>query len=165
MPHDFIGWLHTITALIALNTGSLVLAHTKGNQKHKILGYIYASSMLIVCGTAFMIYKVQGSFGVLHVFAVISTVTLFLGMLPMYFKYSANYIVEHLSWMYWSVIGLYCAFAAEVFTRLPVILDIPNTYGMFYILVGLSAGLVGFVGSFYFKRKKVVWENSFLNRE
>ncbi|ARN79487.1 hypothetical protein BST97_13215 [Nonlabens spongiae] len=161
MPQDFIGWFHTIAAIIALITGSLVLAKTKGNKLHKIIGYIYAVSMLIVCATAFMIYKVHGRFGILHFFAVISTITLFLGMTPLLIKRKADYIVQHLSWMYWSVIGLYCAFAAEVFTRLPLILDIPNSYGIFYALVGLSAGAVGFVGSFYFKRKKRVWERTF----
>ncbi len=161
MPQDFIGWFHTIAAIIALITGSLVLAKTKGNKSHKILGYVYAICMLVVCSTAFVIYKVHGSFGVLHFFAVISTVTLLLGILPLYLKRSANYIVQHLSWMYWSVIGLYCAFAAEVFTRLPAILNIQNSYGIFYALVGLSTGAVGFVGSYYFKKKKVVWEKLF----
>ena len=161
MPQDFIGWLHTIAAIIALITGSIVLTKTKGNQTHKIIGYVYATNMLVVCFTAFMIYKVHGSFGVLHVFAVISTITLIFGMIPLYLKRKSGYIVQHLSWMYWSVIGLYCAFAAELFTRLPIIFDIPNTYGVFYILVGLSAGLVGSVGSYYFKRKKGKWEEEF----
>ena len=86
MPHDITGWIHTIAAIIALITGSMILAKNKGTFQHKITGRIYAVSMLIVCITAFMIYRVHNTFGVLHVFAVISTLTLALGMLPLYSK-------------------------------------------------------------------------------
>ncbi|PKD19572.1 hypothetical protein APR41_02910 [Salegentibacter salinarum] len=161
MPHDIIGWIHTIAAIIALITGSMILAKAKGTFQHKITGRIYGVSMLIVCITAFMIYRVHHTFGVLHVFAVVSTITLVLGMLPMYLKVYKKPRIVHLSWMYWSVIGLYCAFAAEIFTRLPLIFDLPNTYGFFYMLVGLSAGAVGMIGSYFFKRKQKVWETRF----
>lgn len=161
MPQDIIGWIHTIAAIIALIAGSIILAKAKGTFQHKITGRIYAIAMLIVCSTAFMIYNVHNTFGVLHVFAVISTVTLVLGMLPLYLKRIKNRIVAHLAWMYWSVIGLYCAFAAEIFTRLPIIFNLPNTYGIFYALVGVSTGLVGITGGYFFKRKKTVWEKKF----
>lgn len=163
MPHDTIGWIHTIAAIIALITGSMVLLKTKGTFLHKMTGRVYAISMLIVCATAFMIYRVHGTFGILHFFALVSSITLILGMLPLYLNGYKNPIVAHLSWMYWSVIGLYCAFAAEIFTRLPIILNIKNTYGIFYALVGLSAGLVGMTGSYFFRRKKKVWEERFGN--
>lgn len=161
MPQDIIGWLHTLTAIIALITGSMILANEKGTQRHKLVGRVYGVSMLVVCVTSFMIYRVHGTFGVLHFFAVVSTVTLLLGMLPLYTRRGKNPIVAHLSWMYWSVIGLYCAFAAEVFTRLPMLLDLENNYGIFYALVGIAAGVVGMVGSKYFKTKKGEWEQRF----
>lgn len=118
-------------------------------------------AMVIVCATSFMIYRVHGTFGMLHIFAVISTITLALGMVPLYFKGFKNPVVTHLSWMYWSVIGLYCAFAAEIFTRLPLLLELEHSYGIFYALVFLSAGLVGMIGSRYFRKKKKVWEQQF----
>lgn len=161
MPHDIIGWIHTLAAIIALLTGSMVLAKTKGTLKHKKTGRVYGMAMLVVCITSFMIYRVHNAFGILHIFAIISSVTLFLGMLPMYLKGYKNPILTHLSWMYWSVIGLYCAFAAEIFTRLPMMLNLKNTFGLFYALIGLSAGLVGFIGSHYFKKKKKVWKELF----
>ena len=161
MPHDLIGWIHTLTAIIALITGSLILANPKGTPKHIITGRVYGVSMLIVCATSFMIFRVHGTFGVLHFFAVVSTVTLLLGMLPLYTRRGKSPVVAHLSWMYWSVIGLYCAFAAEVFTRLPMLLDLENSYGIFYALVGISAGIVGMIGSRYFKKKKDVWIRQF----
>lgn len=161
MPHDFIGWFHTLTAIIALLTGSIILANRKGTPKHFMIGRIYGISMLIVCITSFMIYRVHGSFGVLHFFAVISTITLLLGMFPLYTRRGKSPFVAHLSWMYWSVIGLYCAFAAEVFTRLPMLLGLENSHSVFYALVGISAGIVGLVGSRYFKAKKDEWIQQF----
>lgn len=161
MPHDITGWIHTLAAIIALITGSMILARSKGTLVHKRTGKVYAVSMLIVCTTAFMIYRVHNTFGILHFFAVVSTVTLVLGMLPLYLKSYKNPIVAHLSWMYWSVIGLYCAFAAEIFTRLPLILNIQNNFGMFYGLIGISAGLVGATGSYFFRKKKKSWEERF----
>ncbi|WP_338351289.1 DUF2306 domain-containing protein [Nonlabens tegetincola] len=162
MPHDFIGWFHTIAAILALITGTIILIKTKGTVLHKQIGRIYGVAMILVCITSFMIYRVHGSFGVLHFFAVVSTVTLLLGMLPLYFKSRFNQpIIMHLSWMYWSVIGLYCAFTAEVFTRLPMLLSIKNTYGIFYTLVGISAGAVGYAGSKVFKKKLNNWIDAF----
>lgn len=161
MPQDFIGWFHTLAAIIALITGSMVLAKTKGTSLHKKIGRVYGISMLVVCATSFMIYRVHGTFGILHIFACTSTITLFLGMLPMYLKGFKNPILAYLAWMYWSVIGLYCAFAAEIFTRLPDILKIENDYGIFYALIGISAGLVGAIGSRYFKKNKKLWEERF----
>ena len=161
MPHDFIGWFHTVAAMIALITGSLILARTKGTTFHINTGKVYAVSMIIVCLTAFMIYRVHNSFGFLHLFALVSTITLALGMIPIYNRSQKNAIISHLSWMYWSVIGLYCAFAAEIFTRIPIIFELKSSYGIFYGLVGISTGIVGGLGSYFFKRKKKYWEIRF----
>ena len=99
MPHDFIGWIHTLAAILALFTGSILLARSKGTTFHKNIGGTYAISMAIVCSTAFIIYGVHNTFGILHFFATVSTVTLILGMLPMYLKGYKNSVVAHLSWM------------------------------------------------------------------
>lgn len=161
MPNNIIGWLHTIAAVLALITGTMILIKNKGTTTHKRTGRVYGISMLIVCTTSFMIYKIHGGFGVLHFFAIVSTITLILGMIPLYSNLIKNPIAAHLAWMYWSVIGLYCAFSAEIFTRLPMLLDIENSYGIFYALVGISTGLVGIIGSYFFKRKKNIWDERF----
>lgn len=163
MPHDYIGWIHMILAIVALIAGSTILSSKKGTFFHKKIGKIYVLSMLIVCATAFMIYNVHNAIGVLHLFAFISGSTLISGMIPLYFKGCKNPIIYHLSWMYWSVIGLYCAFAAEIFTRLPIILEVENTYSIFYILLGISSGIVGLTGSYFFKKRKKYWEEKFGN--
>ncbi|TRO66834.1 DUF2306 domain-containing protein [Christiangramia sabulilitoris] len=161
MPQDVIGWFHTIAAIIALLSGSILLLNSKGTISHKRIGKIYVISMFIVCISAFLIYRVHNAFGILHCFAIISTITLIMGMIPIYVRGFKNPILTHLAWMYWSVIGLYCAFAAEIFTRLPLILNIKNSYDIFYALVMISTGIVGLTGSRYFKKKKKVWEKEF----
>ncbi|WP_298425869.1 DUF2306 domain-containing protein [uncultured Kordia sp.] len=161
MPHDITGWIHTIAALIALLTGSIILAKTKGTLLHKRVGRFYGIAMMIVCVTSFMMYRLHGKIGILHFFAFVSTVTLCLGMLPLYFKGFKSPIMNHLAMMYWSVIGLYSAFVAEVLTRLPMIFEIENTYGIFYAIVGFSAGVVSMIGGFFFKKKKLIWQEQF----
>ena len=153
-----VGLVHFISSLLALLFGTLVLAKTKGTIMHKRLGYAYSVAMFLVLTTSFMIYRLHGSFGILHWFAVVSSLTLLLGMVPMFIKKPQQYLQLHLSFMYWSVIGLYCAFFAEVLTRIPFLLDIDkNTAVIFYALVGIATAIVGGLGSRYFKKYKNAW--------
>ncbi len=109
--------------------------------------------------TSFMIYRLHGKFGVLHWFAIISSIVLIGGILPMIFKKPKNYFSYHFSFMYWSVIGLYCAFAAEMLTRMPIWLDLKeNIAVIFYAMVGIATALVGGIGSIYFRKYKQKWE-------
>ena len=60
--------------------------------------------------------------------------------------------------MYWSVIGLYCAFFAEVLTRIPFILEVEDNIAViFYAMVGVATAIVASIGSFYFRRFKKKW--------
>lgn len=114
------GWLHLISAAIALASGTFVLAARKGTRIHKRAGYIYALSMLILLGTAFLIYRLFGRFGPFHIMAVVSTLTLAGGMLPALLRRPENWLALHFSFMFWSVFGLYAAFVAELSVRLPI---------------------------------------------
>ena len=163
MLSDSISISHFGCSIIALITGTLVLANTKGTLNHKRIGYLYSFSMFVVLVTSFLIYNLHGTFGVLHFFAVVSSLTLLAGLLPMWFKYPKNYMGHHLSFMYWSVIGLYCAFAAEVFTRIPFFFEIEkNILPIFYSLVGVSSAIVAAIGGRYFKKYKDSWMERFV---
>ena len=154
------GIVHLIASVIALLTGTLVLSITKGTAIHKKVGYLYAVAMAVLLGTSFMIYRLHGTFGILHIFSVISSLTLLAGIVPMMLKKPKRYFSYHVSFMYWSVIGLYCAFCAEVFTRIPFLFEVEeHLFSIFYALVGISAGLVGGIGSRYFRKYKASWEN------
>jgi len=159
MFSSVIGIIHFAASILALLSGTLVLYYTKGTLKHKIIGHTYAFSMLVVLVTSFMIYRLHGKFGVLHGFAVISSIALLGGMLPILFKWPKHYFTYHFSFMYWSVIGLYCAFAAEVLTRIPIWFGLAHNIAIiFYLMVGIATALVGGIGSRYFRKYKYKWE-------
>ena len=108
--------------------------------------------MILLNITAFMIYRLYGKFGVFHWFAVISCLTLFAGLYPILRKKSKNYLLTHFNFMYWSVVGLYCAFMAEVFSRLPKIIlkETGEPTTAFYKGVGIGIGVVMTIAIFYY---------------
>ncbi len=156
---DNIGLLHLIVSFIAIITGSLVLALKKGTKTHKKVGYIYSAAMLIVLITSFMMYNLFGKWGIFHWLALVSGVTLISGMIPVLTKWpKENYISLHFSFMYWSVLGLYGAFVAEVLVRLPKIViesGIPNS--TFYNMTGVAVAITMGLGGYFFRKNKGKW--------
>ena len=148
--HDSIGFVHLLSAITALITGTCILALKKGTQTHIRIGYIYAISMLIVNITAFMIYRLFGGFGIFHIAALVSLVTLLGGMIPALLrKPKSTWLTLHFSFMYWSVMGLYAAFASEVLTRVP---ESP-----FFGMVGIATGFIMLAAGVYFYFGKHRW--------
>lgn len=155
------GLIHLIVSIIALITGLVVLITKKGTKRHKQIGYIYAISMILLNITAFMIYRLFGKFGIFHWFAVISLLTLFAGIYPVLAKKSKNYLLLHFNYMYWSVVGVYCAFCAEILTRIPFVYDLPNKKKLFGILTGLSIFLVMTVATIIYAKMKPKWTKQY----
>lgn len=158
------GLLHLTAALVAVCSGTLVLLLPKGTRLHKRVGYVYTGSMMLLLATAFMIYRLFGRWGVFHWAAVVSAITLFLGMVPLllrkrrYQATNSRNLVWHLSFMYWSVVGLYGALVAESFVRLPgIVLEdgLPNR--TFYNITGMATGAVMALGVFFFLRLQPKW--------
>lgn len=158
-----IGLIHLITSIIALITGLFVLTTTKGTKTHKQIGYLYSISMILVNLSAFLIYNLYGKFGIFHWFAVISCLTLFAGLYPVLTKKSKNYILTHFCFMYWSVVGLYCAFMAEIFSRLPDIILTETGKPMiaFYKGVGIGIGVVLTIAVIFFIKYKPKWTKKY----
>ncbi|MFY0591529.1 DUF2306 domain-containing protein [Roseivirga sp.] len=148
-----IGLVHLISALLATLTGSIVLIITKGTRRHIQLGYVYTGSMLVLNITAFMTYRLFGGFGIFHVAAVASMLTLIGGMVPIIRRKDKGWIYRHFSFMYWSVIGLYAAFASEALTRIP---ETP-----FFGMVGIATAAIMMLGTVFFVRYKKVWRLQF----
>jgi len=158
MVFDNIGLAHLIFSIIAIITGTIVLFNNKGTKFHKKMGSAYAVSMTGLLATAFMIYRLFGQFGVFHVFAVISSVTLIGGILPMVLKRPKSYITLHFNFMYWSVLGLYAAFLAETMVRLPkVIFESGTPNRTFYIMVIVAIFATMGIGNYIFYKKKKDW--------
>ena len=150
MTHSLLGLVHLIAALSALALGALVLFRPKGDGVHRLLGYAYALAMLTVNATALLIYRLTGRFNFLHVFAVISLVTLLIGLsFPIRRRPAGTWLPFHYHFMGWSYIGLTAALVAESSTRalLPWLKRHGFTsFGWFGVVVGVASALVCVVG-------------------
>jgi uncharacterized membrane protein len=151
ITHSPIGVAHLASSVIAMLLGAYMLWADKGTKIHKRVGYAYCLSMLSVNATAFGIYYLWGRFGIFHGFALLSLFTLFSGMIPIIVRKNAQTISLHLSFMYWSVIGLYCAFVAETLVRCPI----PFLYGNLSIAVFIGTFGVMFLGALGFRKFKM----------
>lgn len=150
-----LGWFHLVSALIAMVAGAYVLFKPKGTKRHKQIGYIYVTSMILVCGSALGIYNLTGKFGVFHILAFVGFATLIAGMIPILLKsIKREHRVFHLWFMYYSVLGLYSAFASELIVRVP---DKP-----FYTMVGIATGVIFLIGSAFIFWKERVWRKYFV---
>lgn len=152
--HDHIGFIHLISALVATVSGTVILFMAKGTNKHKMIGYGYVISMAVLNITAFLIYRLFGGFGVFHVAAIVSFATVLGGFIPVITKKpSGGWVEMHFSFMYWSVLGLYAAFASEVFTRIP---ETP-----FFGMVGIATFGIMAIGYFFWFKYKPKWKKQF----
>ncbi|MFN4233675.1 MAG: hypothetical protein ACK4IK_02590 [Bacteroidia bacterium] len=157
------GLVHFIASVFALLLGTLVLVLPKGTLKHKIIGRLYALTMLVVLTTAFMTYRLFGTWGIFHWTAVISSVTLICGLMPILTRRPAkNHISLHFIFMYWSVMGVYGAFVSETLVRMPKVViesGIPNN--VFYQMTGIGTAIVMGLGVYFFLKLKPKWDIQF----
>ncbi len=137
--HSNIGWFHFITAVLAMLTGTIVLLNIKGTLFHKRIGYIYVISMLLLNISSFFIVNF-GGFSLFHFFAIVSLVSIFGGMIPT-IKKGKNWFGYHFYFMSWSVVGLYCAFWAEIGTRFV------GNMKEFWWMVAAATFITSFIGS------------------
>ena len=78
--HSTVGLVHTIAAVLALLVGLLIFLRKKAGALHRFLGYVYSLSMLVMLMSALSIYRLSGSFNLLHGFALFSTLQLGRGL-------------------------------------------------------------------------------------
>lgn len=148
--NDTSGLIHLISSVIALISGTIVLIAKKSTSFHKQIGYVYFISMMILLITSFMIFRLFNGWGIFHYLAIVSLITLFGGMIPVWFRSTfKQWKVIHLSFMYWSVFGLYAAFASEILTRVP---DSP-----FFGMLGIATAVIMIGGGALFSFKKADW--------
>jgi uncharacterized membrane protein len=115
-----IGPLHTVLSVIALISGAIVFFSWKGTKLHKRTGYIYVISMLGCLGTSFFIFDLFGAWGPFHWMALVSLVTLSLGMMfPLFFRQKRNWLIHHYMWMSYSYVGLVMAAGSHLFAVVP----------------------------------------------
>lgn len=134
---SYLGLAHTVCAVTAMVFGLVVVFKPKGNIVHKRLGYAYVVAMLIMNITGFGIYNF-GSLSLFHAFALVSLITLLAGVIPA-MRRTKGWFKKHYFFMSWSVVGLYCAFWAEVGVRF---FDMRYFW---WVVMGASM-LTGFIG-------------------
>lgn len=152
-----VGWLHLIASILALIFGTWVLITSKGTRAHRRVGYLYTVSMILLIATAFLIYRLFGRFGLFHVAAVVSAVTLAGGMIPAVLRRPKGWLGLHFSFMYWSVFGLYAAFVAESAVRLPVRTMFTSARTFFTTVIVSTLVTMG-VGQLIFFAYKKRWQ-------
>ena len=143
--HSGIGFFHTLVAVLAMVFGSIVLLNPKGTQKHRKLGYAYVLSMALMLISSFGMYNF-GGLSLFHAFSIVSTLTLVAGIYPA-FKRSKGWYGKHYYFMSWSIVGLYCAFWAEIGTRL---LEMQYFWWAVMIATMATAG----IGSYIINKQK-----------
>ncbi|MBC8112327.1 MAG: DUF2306 domain-containing protein [Verrucomicrobia bacterium] len=152
---NYFGLIHLISGVIALIFGGLVLLLKKGTKTHKKAGYVYALSMAVLIISSFGVYRLFGKLGVFHALSLVSTFSLLAGMLPMLKKNRTPKDYEtHFNRMYWSVVGLFAAFAAESFVRIP-------KFGTFWEIVAWSFVIIFIACFIIFIKIRPVWSKEF----
>lgn len=156
LVHSTTGLIHLIASLLSLLSGTLILLMAKGTRTHKTIGYTYGIFMLIVNGTAFGLYHLSEGFGPFHFAALISLATLVAGMVPVLLR-TQSWMSLHLSFMYYSVIGLYAAFTSEIIVRIPGI--------SFGPAVGIATATVMIIAMILFRFLFIKWTHQFSSLE
>lgn len=157
------GLVHLIASILAIILGTLVLMLPKGTAKHKLIGRLYGLTMLVVLITAFMTYRLFGTWGIFHWTAVVSSLTLIFGLIPILAKRPVNnYKSLHFGFMYWSVMGVYAATVSETLVRMPSVVvesGIPNS--VFYNMTGVGTAVVMGLAVYFFLKLKPKWDKQF----
>ena len=100
---------HVGAALSALLAGAAVLLLPKGTHIHRAIGTVYVLALVLVNVAALSLHR-ENTFGVFHALAVVSLVTIAVGLSPMLLgKRSPPVIATHAFCMTWSYAGLVAA--------------------------------------------------------
>lgn len=72
--------IHLFTVIPALPLGAYVLLSKKGDARHRLLGKIWATLMLVTAIDSFWIREVTGHIGPIHIFSVVTLISIPLGI-------------------------------------------------------------------------------------
>ena len=100
---------HVLAAFSALGAGAGVLLLPKGTHTHRLIGAVYVFALILVNVAALSLHR-ESTFGVFHALAVVSLVTIAVGLSPLLVgKRSPQVIATHAYCMTWSYAGLVAA--------------------------------------------------------
>jgi uncharacterized membrane protein len=100
---------HILAAVSALIAGAAALLSPKGTHTHRAIGTAYVLALVLVNVAALSLHR-ESAFGVFHALAVLSLVTIAVGLSPLLLgKRSPPVIATHAYCMTWSYAGLVAA--------------------------------------------------------
>jgi hypothetical protein len=107
--------------------------------------------MLVMLVTSFMLYRLTGGFNALHIAAIMSSITIAIGLQFAIRRQPApGWYFFHYLWMSWSCVGLLPAFVAEHVTRvaMPLVVEKfgPESRPVFWVIVGFASAVIIFIG-------------------
>lgn len=155
MSLSLVGTMHLTTAVTAIVTGAAVLAMRKGTPRHRIVGIIYAASMLVINGSALTLYHFTGRPNLFHFFAVVNLVSLMLGLAALRRwrrTRSAADLRQHQLRMSMNYLGLMMAFFSELLVNPYFNLAPLDLRAHFWPLIGFG-NLAMFVGGTFLIRR------------
>lgn len=148
-----IGTIHVAFAVAAMASGAVVLTKPKGTRFHRRTGRVYALSMVALNVTALMIYRLFGHFGPFHVLALVSLISVVLGVIPVFLRRPKDrWLDVHYGFITGSYLGLIAAFAAEIAVRVPAIR--PRSGAAFAVVVIGASLLICVLGGYLIARGK-----------
>lgn len=135
-----LGTIHIVFAVAALVFGAAIFNRRKGSRRHRILGYGYALSLLLVNLSALFVYRDSAEAGPFHILAAVSLVTLISGFVPALLHWPESMWLElHAYFISWSYVGLVGAGVAQTSAMW---LDLPG-----WLAVGLPSVLIVITGA------------------
>ncbi len=138
---SIIGWIHTITCVLAMIAGGVALFAIKGSVDHKKWGHWYFYVMAVTNLSALLIYP-EGQFNIFHWMAVGTLAALLLGWYAAPRQRTAAWANTHLTCMLWSYYMLYGGLINESFLRVPVLRQFSPFFGSDGMIFGMTQMIV-----------------------
>jgi uncharacterized membrane protein len=153
---------HVGCGLVSLLAGAAVVGLAKGTAVHRLLGWIYAASMILLCVTSFFIYELFGQFGPFHVAAIVSFVSVLAGLAAPLLRGRIGpvWLEVHYKFMLWSYVGLVMATGSHFFEAVARLIHTHTPLGhtgTFVATAALCWGLPAAVGgTLIYGRKRAI---------
>lgn len=114
------GAVHLGAANLALVLGPIVFLRRKGDGAHRVIGALFAATMLVVNVSALSMYAMTGGFNMFHALTILSLAALVpaVVMVQLYKRTrKSEYLATHAECMAWAYYGVVGAGFAQAISR------------------------------------------------
>lgn len=143
-----VGTIHMMLAMLCIVLGAIQLLRPKHGAAHRARGYAFVYGMVVVDGTAMLLYRFTGSFNAFHVGAIVNLAAIVAAMIPMLMSpRPAAWKQLHYNFMSWGFVGLMAAAVTETIVR-----SVALTHGQAWAVSGAAAATVTLIGAYLIRR-------------